>query len=193
MYVASPHETGPLAEHLSIDLYVAALGDPNMRMFVMSKDPVMLEDVYNHTKYEALLLGTTELTQPAVLDPASYMYNDKGRKKRTSGQWRYTRMPRSTISRRGWPSNRHNWTRGRCGATSLHDPKTPNPRQRNTIGGRPDMPAAEATRPIPDPTRTPPEGDQAADAAPITIATRRKTRIITRTCLPVTTAAVRDT
>jgi len=27
MYLASPHETGPLAEHISIDLYVAALGD----------------------------------------------------------------------------------------------------------------------------------------------------------------------
>jgi len=76
MYLASPHETGPLAEHLSIDLYVAALGDPNMRMFVMSKDPNMLEDAYNHsTRYEALLLGATELTQPAVLNPVSYMYD----------------------------------------------------------------------------------------------------------------------
>jgi len=67
MYLASPHETGPLAEHISIDLYVAALGDPNMRMFVMSKNPVMLEDAYNYsTRYEALLLGATEQTQPAV-------------------------------------------------------------------------------------------------------------------------------
>jgi len=74
MYLASPHERGLLAEHLSIDLYVAALGDPNMRMFVLSKDPVMLEDTYNNsTRYEALLLGVTELTQPAVLDQASYM------------------------------------------------------------------------------------------------------------------------
>jgi len=82
MYLASPHETRPLAEHLSIDLYVAALGDPNMRMFVMSKDPVMLEDAYGYsTRYEALLLGATEQTQPAVLDPASYVYDDKGRKK----------------------------------------------------------------------------------------------------------------
>jgi len=49
MYLASPHETGPLAEHISIDLYVAALGNPNMRMFFMSKDPVMLEDAYNYS------------------------------------------------------------------------------------------------------------------------------------------------
>jgi len=28
-----------------------------------------------------LLLGATEQTQPAVLDPASYVYDDKGRKK----------------------------------------------------------------------------------------------------------------
>jgi len=47
MYLASPHETGPLAEHISIDLYVAAIDDPNMLMFVMSKDPKMLEDTLN--------------------------------------------------------------------------------------------------------------------------------------------------
>jgi len=61
---------------------VAALGDPNKRMFVMSKDPVMLEDAYNYsTCCEALLLCATEQTQPAVLDPASYIYDKKGRKK----------------------------------------------------------------------------------------------------------------
>jgi len=66
MYLASPHETGPLAEHLSIDLYVVALGNPNMRMFVMSKDPVMLEDAYGYsTRYESLLLGAPEQTQSA--------------------------------------------------------------------------------------------------------------------------------
>jgi len=48
MYLASPHETGLLAEHISIDFYVAVLGDPNMRMFVMSRDPVMLEDALNY-------------------------------------------------------------------------------------------------------------------------------------------------
>jgi len=82
MYLASPHETGPLAEQISIDHYVAALGDPNMRMFVMSKDPVMQEDALNYSiRYEALLLGTTDQGQPAILDPASYVYDDKGRKK----------------------------------------------------------------------------------------------------------------
>jgi len=82
MYLASPHETGPLAEHISIDHYAAALGDPNMRMFVMSRDPVMLKDEFNYSiRYEALLLGTTDQTQPAVLDPASYVYDDKGKKK----------------------------------------------------------------------------------------------------------------
>jgi len=85
MYLASPHETSPLAEHISIDFYVAAIRDPNMRMFVMSRDPVMLEDVLNYSiRYEALLLGATEQTQPAVLDPASYVYDDKGRKKEPS-------------------------------------------------------------------------------------------------------------
>jgi len=82
MYLSSPHETGPLAGHISIDHYVAALGDPNMRMFVMSRDPAMLEDALNYTiRYEALLLGATEQTQPAVLDPASYVCDYKGRKK----------------------------------------------------------------------------------------------------------------
>jgi len=82
MYLASPHETGSLAEHISIDLYIAALGDPNMRMFVMSRDPVMLKGALNYSiGYEALLLGATEQTQPAVLDPASYIYDDKGKKK----------------------------------------------------------------------------------------------------------------
>jgi len=71
MYLASPHETGPLAEHISIDFYVAALGNPNMRIFVMSRDPVMLEDALNYSiRYEALLLGATEQTQPAILEPA---------------------------------------------------------------------------------------------------------------------------
>jgi len=83
MYLASMHETGPLAEHISIDLYVAALRDPNMRMLVMFKDLVMLKDAYIYSRYEALLLGATKQTQPAVLDPASYAYDDKGRKKKS--------------------------------------------------------------------------------------------------------------
>jgi len=160
MYLASPHETGPLAEHISIDLYVAALGDPNMRMFVMSKDPVMLEDAYNYSlRYEALLLGATKQTQPAILDPASYIYDDKGRKKE-----------------------------------SVRAAKTPNPRLSNLTGGKPDMPAAEASRQTPDLIRTPTEADQAADEAPITnIATYRETRTTTRTRLPATTVVVGDT
>jgi len=80
MYLANPHETGPLAEHISIDHNQAALGDPNMHMFVMSRDPVMAEDAMNFSiRYEALLLGAIEQTQQAVLDPASYVYDDKGR------------------------------------------------------------------------------------------------------------------
>jgi len=63
MYLASPHETGPVAEHKSIVFYVAAISDPNMRMFVMSRDPVMLEDALNYSIcYEALLFGSTEQT-----------------------------------------------------------------------------------------------------------------------------------
>jgi len=85
MYLASPHETGPLAEHISIAFYVAAICDPNMSMFVMSREPVMLEDALNYSiRYKALLLGATEQTQAAVLDPASYVYDDKGRKKEPS-------------------------------------------------------------------------------------------------------------
>jgi len=81
MYLASPHETGPLADHISIDLYVAAIADSNMRIFVMSRNPIMLEDALNYSiRYEALLLGATEQTQPAILDPASYVYDDKGKK-----------------------------------------------------------------------------------------------------------------
>jgi len=61
MYLASPHETGPLAERISIDHYVAALGDPNMRIHVMSKDPVMLEDALNYSiRYKALLLSLSD-------------------------------------------------------------------------------------------------------------------------------------
>jgi len=51
----------------------------------VSRDPVLLEDALNYSiQYKALLLGATEQTQPAVLDPASYIYDDKGRKKETS-------------------------------------------------------------------------------------------------------------
>jgi len=86
MYLASPHLTGPLAEHISIDLYVAAIADPDIRMFVMSKDPKTLEEALTHSiRYEALLLGSTEQTQPAVLDPASYVYDDKDRKNESVG------------------------------------------------------------------------------------------------------------
>jgi len=86
MYLAIPHETGPLSEHISIEHYVAALGDPSMRMHVFSRDSVMLEDALNASvRYEALLLGITEqapyTAESAVLDPASYVYDDKGRKK----------------------------------------------------------------------------------------------------------------
>jgi len=98
MYLASPHETGPLAKHISIDLYVAAIADPNMCKILMSKDPKMLKYVLNYSiRYEAMLWGATEQTQPAVLDPASYVYDDKGRKRRASEQWKYTRTQRSTT------------------------------------------------------------------------------------------------
>jgi len=103
MYLANPHETGPLAEHISIDFYVAALGDPSMRMLVVSRDPVMLEDALNYSiRYEALLLGATQPTQLAVLDPASYVYDDKGRKRRVYGQSRYTKIRNNETSRGAW-------------------------------------------------------------------------------------------
>jgi len=61
----------------------------------------MLEDAYNYsTRYEALLLGATEQRQPAVLNPASYMYDDKGRKKENIRLWKYTQTPHSATLRR---------------------------------------------------------------------------------------------
>jgi len=128
MYLASPDETSPLAEHISIDLYVAAIADPNMRMFVMSKDPKTLEDALTHSiRNKPLLLGSTEPTQPAVLDPASYVYNDRVGKRRASEQWRYTRTQRSTTwkhrkrstqkTKGDWPTNNNSWTRVRRGTS----------------------------------------------------------------------------
>jgi len=82
MYLASSHETGPLAEHISIDHYTAALNEPGMRLFIMSRDPEKLEDALTHSlRYEAINLGTPESTHAATLDPSAYVYDDKGRKR----------------------------------------------------------------------------------------------------------------
>jgi len=79
---------GPLAERISIDNYVAAHIDPNMLIYVMSKDPIMLEDALTYSiRYEVLMQGIEEnaphTTQPGELNPASYVYDDKGRKKKS--------------------------------------------------------------------------------------------------------------
>jgi len=39
MHLACPDETGPLAEHISIDIFTTALNETGIRMFVMSRDP----------------------------------------------------------------------------------------------------------------------------------------------------------
>jgi len=87
MCLVSPHETAPLAERISIDYFVAALVDPIMRIHVMSKDLTMLEDTLTYSiRYKALRQDIEEhaphRTQTGVLDPASYVYDDKRRKKR---------------------------------------------------------------------------------------------------------------
>jgi len=69
MGLANPNETGALAERLSIDTYLVALIDHNMRLHVSSKDPETLEDALTYS------------IRPATLDPASYVYDDKGTKK----------------------------------------------------------------------------------------------------------------
>jgi len=197
MYLASPHETGPFAEHLRIDLYVAALGDPNMQMFVLTKDPATLEDAYGFsTQYEALLLGTPKQTgQQATLDSASYVYDDKGRRKENT---RAVEVHPDIIQRdleKRLAEYKNNWRRGRYGVMSLHGPR-PHNRPCSTTGGRPDTPAAGDRRPIPDLTPTLPEvRGQDADAAPILphIAIHKATRVPTITRIHATTAAARVT
>jgi len=63
MYLASPHETGPLAEHISIDFYVAFELLHTIRSVAPRSDQ------------------TDTVGCPG---PASYVYDDKGRKKETS-------------------------------------------------------------------------------------------------------------
>jgi len=52
---------------------------------VTRHDQLEVEDALKYSiRYEMLLLGVTEQTQAAVLDPASYVYDDKGMKKEPS-------------------------------------------------------------------------------------------------------------
>jgi len=66
-----------------MDYYVALLGDTGLRLHVLSKDPVNLEDALTYSiRYEALIAGLDEHPPKLLtLDPSSYVYDDKGRKK----------------------------------------------------------------------------------------------------------------
>jgi len=82
MHLASPQDTGALAEHISIDHYTQALNQPSIRLFVMSLDPATLEEALTHSlRYEAINLGSPEPIPTAISDPSAYIYDDKGRKR----------------------------------------------------------------------------------------------------------------
>jgi len=73
MHLASPHDTGSLAERMSIDHYTQALNEPGIRLFVMSHDPATLEEALTHSlRYEAINLGNPEPTTAAISDPSAY-------------------------------------------------------------------------------------------------------------------------
>jgi len=82
MCLASPDEKGKLAEKMSIEAFTAAFDDRAMRYDVLSKNPKKLKDVlYAAVRYEALQEGVTIPQPQLMLDPASYVYDDKGKKK----------------------------------------------------------------------------------------------------------------
>jgi len=154
-----------------------------------------------------LLLGATEQTQPAILDPASYIYDDKGRKKESIRAVELhqdttqrdlkknveTQKTVNTENQRKLAEQQEQLDAWNVWGDELTRPQNTQPRPPNTIGGRPDTRAAEATRVTIDPIRIPLEGDQAADEAPITMAKHREMRPTTRARLSVTTVVVRDT
>jgi len=82
MHLACPNEIGPLAEHISIDIFTTALNEHDIRMFVMARDPITLESALTHSlRYEAINLGNPVSTHTAASDTSAYIYDDKGRKR----------------------------------------------------------------------------------------------------------------
>jgi len=82
MHLACPNETGPLAEHISIDIFTTALNEPEIRMFVMARDPITLESALtNALRYEAINLGNPVSAHAAAANASAFVYDDKGRKR----------------------------------------------------------------------------------------------------------------
>jgi len=83
MCLASPDEKGKLAEKMCIEAFTSDFADRDMRYDVLSKNPKKLEDaLFADVRYEALHEGVTTPQPQVVFDPASYVYDDKGMKKK---------------------------------------------------------------------------------------------------------------
>jgi len=177
-------------------------------MFVMSRDPVMLEDALNYSiRYEALLLGSTEQTQSAVLDPASYVYDDKGRKKESSVQaveihqdTKQRDLERSLEaqkalndeSQRKLAEQQRQLDQWRTWNMNRHD-RIVRPRRPSTTGGSQAKRTVEANKATPDNTHPHIEENQVADAVHTPQDTHRATPAIRRVRISSTTVEVRDT
>jgi len=80
--LASLDEKGKLAEKMCIEAFTSAFADRPKRYDVLSKNPTKLEDaLFGAVRYKALREGVTTPQPQLVLDPASYVYDDKGKKK----------------------------------------------------------------------------------------------------------------
>jgi len=82
MCLATPDEKGKVAEKMCIEAITSAFDDRAMRYDVLSKYPTKLEiALFAAVRYEALQKGVTTPQPQLVLDPASYVYDDKGKKR----------------------------------------------------------------------------------------------------------------
>jgi len=82
MCLASPDEKRKLAEKMCIEAFTSAFDDRVMTYDVLSKNLTKLEDaLFAAVCYEALQEGVTTPKPQLVLDPASYVYDDKGKKR----------------------------------------------------------------------------------------------------------------
>jgi len=82
MCLASPDEKGKLADKMCIEVFTSVFADRAMRYDVLSNNSTKLEDaLFAAVCYEALQEGVTTPQPQLVLDPASYVYDDKGKNK----------------------------------------------------------------------------------------------------------------
>jgi len=85
MCSASPDKKGKLAEKMCIEAFTSAFADRAMRYDLLSKNPTKLEDaLFAAIRYEALQEGVTSPQLQLVSDPASYLYDDKGKKRKSA-------------------------------------------------------------------------------------------------------------